>query len=206
MTVAAVLAVISLVGTGVAVMLVVTSADKPAAADTVAGAVTTPQNTVTVTKTLPAKPPRRPSTSESSSSRKGADDAHSTAAATARSAAEREATSRAAIKSMIRRHFRDIVNGNYSAAYSDLAPSVSTASESSWIGEIRKDGLFAFSVAVAPTLTSPTSGVANIVTFHTEASASGCKDWSGSWSVVRSDGRWLISKSNLDQSSVSCGE
>jgi hypothetical protein len=106
---------------------------------------------------------------------------------------------------MMRRHFADIQTGSYTAAFADLAASLGQ-SQSNWISEIRADGLYSFDLSVAPQLASSTSGVANIINFHTEADASGCKDWSGSWNVVKSDGRWLISKSNLSETVVSCGE
>ena len=197
--------VLLLVGAAAAVVLTVSGSDKGAKADSVAAtsaAVT--QNTVTVTKTLP-------STSKSSTSKKSTTTKRSSAKAQAPAVptpnvAQRATLARAQIKAMIRGHFQKIVDGNYTSAYNDLAPSASTASESSWIQQIRDDGLYSFNVNVAPQLTSTTSGVANILNFHTEASASGCKDWSGSWSVVRNGGVWKISKSNLSQTVVSCGE
>ena len=106
---------------------------------------------------------------------------------------------------MLQRHFANIREGNYSSAFADLGASLGQ-SESSWISDIRADGLYSFSLAVAPEMTSSTSAIASIVNFHTEADASGCKNWSGSWNVAKSGGRWLITKSNLSQTVVSCGE
>ena len=197
--------VLLLVGAAVAVVLTVSGSDKGATADSVAAtsaAVT--QNTVTVTKTLPSTP--KSSTSKKSTTTERSSAKAQAPAVPTPNVAQRATLARAQIKAMIRGHFQKIVDGNYTSAYNDLAPSASTASESSWIQQIRDDGLYSFNVNVAPQLYSTTSGVANILNFHTEASASGCKDWSGSWSVVRSGGVWKIGKSNLSQTVVSCGE
>jgi hypothetical protein len=198
--------ILLLLGAAAAVILTVTGSDKGATADTVAAtsaAVT--QNTVTVTKTQTSTSAKKSSPSKSSTSAQKSSP-KSAPAPIGPSAAERATLARAQIKAMIRRHFQNIVNGNYVSAYNDLAPSASTASQSSWIQQIRDDGLYSFNVNVSPQLYSTTSGVANILSFHTEADASGCKDWSGSWTVVRSSGEWKIGKSNLSQTVVSCGE
>ena len=199
--------ILLLLGGAAAVILTVTGSDKGATADTVAAtsaAVT--QNTVTVTKTLPSTTAKKSSPSKSSTSTQKSSPKSAAPPAVGPSAAERATLARAQIKAMIRRHFQNIVNGNYVSAYNDLAPSASTASQSSWIQQIRDDGLYSFNVNVSPQLYSTTSGVANILSFHTEADASGCKDWSGSWTVVRNGGEWKIGKSNLSQTVVSCGE
>jgi hypothetical protein len=199
--------ILLLLGAAAAVILTVTGSDKGATADTVAAtsaAVT--QNTVTVTKTQTSTSAKKSSPSKSSTSARKSASKSAAPAPIGPGAAERATLARAQIKAMIRRHFQNIVNGNYVSAYNDLAPSASTASQSSWIQQIRDDGLYSFNVNVSPQLYSTTSGVANILSFHTEADASGCKDWSGSWTVVRNSGEWKIGKSNLSQTVVSCGE
>ena len=197
--------VLLLVGGAVAVVLTVSGSDKPATADTVAAtSAAATQNTITVTKTVPST--SQSSSSKKSTTKRSSANAQAPAAAATPNVAQRATLARAQIKAMIRGHFQKIVDGSYTSAYNDLAPSASTASESSWIQQIRDDGLYSFNVNVAPQISSTSSGVANIVNFHTEASASGCKDWSGSWNVVRSGGAWKIGKSNLSQTVVSCGE
>lgn len=204
-----------LLGAAVAVIMLVSSSDKSAkTADPATATAAAAQRTVTTVireTTVPAKPTSstRPSSRSSRSTRSISGQAsrptarrRSTPAAAPASSAS---TDRAEISSMLRRHFANIQARSYTAAFADLAASLGQ-SQSSWISDIRADGLYSFDLSIAPQLTSSTSGVANIINFHTEANASGCKDWSGSWNVVKSGGRWLISKSNLSQTVVSCGE
>jgi hypothetical protein len=209
--------VIALVGAAAAVIFSVSGADRPAHADSPASAAASQPHTVTVTKTVPAEPTSTSksrasssnSSSPSSSSRSSSASDGSTFSSSSSSipsTAERAVVSRTQIESMLRSHFQNIVDGNYSSAYADLAPTASTAGESSWIKQIREDGLYSFSLSVSPQLTSPTSGVAAIDSFRTEADASGCKLWSGAWSVVRVDGVWKVGKSNLSPTTVSCGD
>ncbi|HEX5925772.1 MAG TPA: hypothetical protein VFY45_18205 [Baekduia sp.] len=200
--------IIIVVGAATAVILTVSNSDKSAIADT-AGTQTAPistQNTVTVTKTAPGGSGSSSGTSKRGSPGKSTRKAAPSPVPTASSLAERTTVSRVAIKGLIRRHFQNIVDGNYVSAYSDLTGAATTATEASWISTIREDRLYSFSVAVSPQLTSATTGVATIIQFRTQADASGCKNWSGSWSVARIGGRWRISKSNLRQSPTFCGE
>jgi hypothetical protein len=195
-----------LLGAGVAVIMVVSSKDEPPRAGT--AAATAPPRTVTTVireTTVTAKP-----TSSSRSSRRRSSSSSRSISPSRRSTAATASTSspsvaRTAIKSMLQRHFATIRDGNLSSAYADLGGSLAQT-QSSWTADIRNDGLYAFNLSVSPEITSPTTAVANIVSFHTEAQASGCKDWSGSWNVARSGGRWVITKSNLSQTVVSCGE
>src|SRR4051794_20195510 len=204
----AVLIAVLLLGAGVAVIVLVSGSDDPAQPVTPAAAAAAQPKTVTtiIKQTAPSR---------SASRRSGGQGPQSTAtrstpsrrrsATPATSPVSSASTDRAEIKSMLRRHFANIQAGNYSSAFADLGSSLGQ-SQSSWTSDIRSDGLYSYSISVAPQVTSSSSGVANIINFHTEADASGCKDWSGSWNVVKSGGRWLISKSNLSPTVVSCGE
>jgi hypothetical protein len=195
-----------LLGAGVAVIMVVSSKDEPARAGTAAATAAPRTVTTVIRETTVAAKPTRSSRSKrrrsSSSSRSNSSTPRSTASTASTSS---PSVARTAIESMLERHFANIRDGNLSSAYSDLGGSLAQ-SQSSWIADIRNDGLYAFNLSVSPEITSPTTAVANILSFHTEADASGCKDWSGSWDVAKSDGRWVITKSNLSQTVVSCGE
>jgi hypothetical protein len=195
-----------LLGAGVAVIMVVSGSDKEAHPATTA---TAPRTVTTVIKerTVRARSTRSTGRRSSSSTRSSRplSTRRRSSGSSASSSSSSPTVARAAIKSMLQRHFANIRDGNYGAAFADLGASLGQ-SQSSWIADIRADGLTSFHLSVAPQITSATSAVANIVSFHTEAEASGCKDWSGSWNVVKSGGRWLISESNLSQTVVSCGE
>jgi len=199
-----------LLGAGVAVIMVVAGRDKPTHAAR-ASAATPPRTVTTVIRetTVRAKPTRSHRSADSSrsaSSSRSTGSSRSISSSRASTAtASSPSVARAAIKSMLQRHFANIRDGNYASAFGDLGASLGQ-SQSSWISDIKADGLYSFSLSVSPQITSSTSAVASINSFHTEADASGCKNWSGSWNVVKSGGRWVISKSNLSQTVVSCGE
>jgi hypothetical protein len=197
-----------LLGAGVAVIMVVSGSDHPPRPGTTAAAAPRTVTTVIRETTVRAKPTssRRTRSSRTRRSSRSTRSVSSTRRSTASTASASSPTvARAGIKSMLQRHFANIRDGNLSSAYADLGASLAQ-SQTSWISDIRDDGLYSFNLAVAPEITSPTTAIANIVSFHTEANASGCKNWSGSWNVAKSGGRWLITKSNLSQTVVSCGE
>lgn len=195
-----------LVGAGVAVIMVVSGGDKTAHAARANAATAAPRTVTTIIRerTIQAtpRPNRRRSTSSRSRKRTSSNANSGRSASVAGTSSPTLA--RAEIKSMLQRHFANIRDGNYSTAFADLGASLGQ-SQSSWTSDIRADGLYSFDLSVAPEITSSSSAVANIVTFHTEADASGCKDWSGSWNLAKSGGRWLITKSNLSPTVVSCG-
>jgi hypothetical protein len=194
-----------LLGVGVAVIMVVTSTDEPPRPSTAATAPARTVTTVIRERTVPATPTRSKHRRSSTSSRSPRSISTAPRSSASTPSASSPSVARAAIKSMLQRHFANIRDGSLNSAYADLGASLAQ-SQSSWISDIRADGLYAFNLAVAPEITSPTTAIANIVSFHTEADASGCKNWSGSWNVAKSGGRWLITKSNLSQTVVSCGE
>jgi hypothetical protein len=202
-----------LLGGAAAVIVIVSGSDKPAhaAAAAPAAATSAPSRTVTIIERQSSSSSSGSTSSASSHSTKRTASHHPQVVEPAASSASSSSSSssrtlaRAEIKSMLGRHFANIRDGNFSSAFADLGASLGQ-SESAWTSDLRADGLYSFDLTVEPQLTSSTSGVANIVAFHTEADASGCKDWSGSWDVAKSGGRWLITKSNLSQTTVSCGE
>lgn len=106
---------------------------------------------------------------------------------------------------MLDRHFADIRDGKLRRAYADLGGRATGASEGAWIKAQREDGLYSYDLDVSADI-SGSSATARIVRFRTEASGSGCYEWSGSWQLERIRGRWHIVKSGLDRGgSGSCG-
>ena len=112
-------------------------------------------------------------------------------------------SSAATVNAMLKRHFRDLRDGNYERAYRDLASSATGAGHDSWVQAQREDGLLSFRLSTS-TSASGDFATARIQEFHTEAAGSGCYDWTGSWQLARSGGRWRISKSNLTRHGGSC--
>lgn len=116
------------------------------------------------------------------------------------------ASEQTAITNMLNQHFQNIENGNYAAAWGDLTGTAASAagSESAWIAGQQQDELESFSLDVVPQISSAATATAQILSFETQASASGCKSWSGSWSLVNSGGQWLITDANLTATPTTC--
>jgi len=110
-----------------------------------------------------------------------------------------------AVEWSLQSHFEQIKNGDYGSAWTGLTGTAAGAAgnESVWVRGEREDRLESFSLSVSPRVASATTAQASIVTFQTQAARSGCKNWSGSWSLVKSGSRWLIAKANLQ--STGCG-
>lgn len=99
------------------------------------------------------------------------------------------------ISDALKRHFTEIINHEYPAAWRDLTGRAKEkgVSKAAWIGEQKAAGLEHFNLEVAPQLKQHLKAVAPIVYFTTTETGS-CKEWEGSWSLVKSDGRWYISR------------
>src|SRR4051794_25876343 len=103
-----------------------------------------------------------------------------------------------AVEAAVRRHWQLIEAGRYGQAYDRFAPSLQQAkSRSRWIAGQRRDGLYAAEVEVEPAILSPTAATARIVRLRTNASRSGCHDWSGTYELRNISGAWRISKADL---------
>jgi hypothetical protein len=105
-----------------------------------------------------------------------------------------------AVSNTIQRHFSLITEHQFAAAYALLAPNLQTG-ESSWISAHETDGIYNVDVTVNPAVHSSSAATATIVKMTT-LDGHGCKHWSGDWGLVKLDGRWRISESNL--SSTTC--
>jgi hypothetical protein len=184
--------VLLILGAGIAIVVAMSGSHpvvvaRPAAqtlsTSTTAAPAVAPQLTRTVTKTAAVPPPP-----------------------TAAPAPTPTAGDAAQIETMLNAHFQNLVNGNYGAAWADLTGNAAAAagSESEWISGEQSDGLYSFSLTVAPQITSSTTVTADITHFVTRASGSGCKSWTGDWSLVQEHGQWLISAANLNGSLSPC--
>ncbi len=189
------LLVLLILGAGVAVIVAMSNSRsvvvaKPAAqtlATSASVAPVAPPVTKTVTKTTAAPPAAVPTSP----------------AAPAPSGTVSNATE---IETMLNAHFQDLVNGDYAAAWADLTGSAagSAGSESEWINAEKGDALYSFTLAVSPQVTSATTATAQITNFVTRAANSGCKTWTGDWSLVKVQAQWLISEANLNGTLSSC--
>ena len=165
-------------------------------------AATTPAQTV-VTQIVRERSRRRDSSdgsSRSGSSRQGSSSpAPSSPPASSASSGATDGQRRAAAENAVRRHWSLIESGQYSAAFSLLASSATTASESTWVSEHAEDALTEADLSVSASLTSPTTARVDVLSLRTVAN-SGCFTWTGSYDVAKSGGAWKIAKANLTRS------
>ena len=104
-----------------------------------------------------------------------------------------------AVERAVLRHWRAIETGNYDLAYDRLAPELQEAFQgrTRWIRAIRRDGLYSVDIAVEPTLTTEKTATARVVRMRTRAARTGCKDWSGTYTLRKVNGAWRISKAGV---------
>jgi len=103
-----------------------------------------------------------------------------------------------AVEAAVRRHWQLIETGSYGAAFDRFAPELQRAqSRARWIAGQRRDGLYVARVDVEPTILSPTTATARVVRLRTNATRSGCHEWSGTYELRRISGAWRISKADL---------
>lgn len=106
------------------------------------------------------------------------------------------------VKEALQRHFQLLVEGEYTSAWDDLSPSLtSKVSQSRWEEEERNDDLQSFHLALNVSITGSHSAEAEVIHFTTHALESGCHKWSGSWEMVKQRGSWLINASHLERGS-----
>jgi serine/threonine protein kinase len=102
------------------------------------------------------------------------------------------------VERAIERHWRAIQAGDYASAYDRFAPNLQDAeARTRWIRAQRRDGLVDFDLEVDPEVTSDTTATARVVRLRTDATGSGCHDWSGTYELRRIGGAWRISKAGL---------
>ena len=108
----------------------------------------------------------------------------------------------AGVERAVQRHWALIESGDYSAAYDLFAPEMQGRfSRDGWIQDHREDNLTSVSVTVDPTMTGTDTANARIISMRTDAAATGCHTWTGSYDLQRVSGVWRISQSNLSRGS-----
>jgi hypothetical protein len=107
------------------------------------------------------------------------------------------------VVSTLDRHFGEIEEGNYGAAWQDFTPAEAEhlEGEHTWVDGQRAVAPQHFALNVQPELTSQGTARASIVEFKTE-STTACQEWSGSWSMAHEGQTWKIARANL--SSTAC--
>jgi hypothetical protein len=108
-------------------------------------------------------------------------------------------TAAAAVERAVKRHWQAIASGHYASAFDRLAPELQNASRgrARWIADARRDGLYSVDVDVDPVVTSSTTATARVVRLRTNASRSGCHDWTGAYTLRKIAGVWRLSKAAL---------
>jgi len=110
----------------------------------------------------------------------------------------------AEIVNTLDRHFGEVEEGDYSAAWQDFTPDEAEhlKGEQTWIEGQKAAAPQHFVLNVQPELTSATTATASIVEFKTN-STNGCQEWQGHWSMIREGQEWKIALAELSPSG--CG-
>jgi hypothetical protein len=189
-------AVVAIVGIGVAVVLATGGSGTPTrlvAVPVVTGSTSTSTSTSTP---APSPAAQAPPTTHSSTPRPSTPTVGKPAIATTpRATISQQVDQQQAVENTIHQEFALISEHKFSAAYALLAPSLQTG-EAGWVQSHREEGIYNVSVATSATIHSPESATASIVSMRT-LDGGGCKNWTGSWDLIKIDGQWRISEANL---------
>lgn len=104
----------------------------------------------------------------------------------------------------LNRHFEEIEEGDYAAAWQDFTPAEAQRleGEQTWVEGQKAVAPQHFVLNVQPEVTSQGSVRASIVEFKTESS-NGCQEWSGSWSMAHEGQAWKIAFATLSPTGCS---
>jgi serine/threonine protein kinase len=113
------------------------------------------------------------------------------------------------IAQTIHGHWQAVNNGNYEYAFSFFSPKLqSQAGRANWLDDKYRDRPTSSEISVQSVSVSGDYATAyvNFTTRGQETGAgnTGCNAWSGSYSMARVSGRWLIDHSNLVRTGLSC--
>lgn len=194
--------VAALVGIGVAVVLTKGGSSTPTRL------VAAPVVTVTTAGASSATAATQPaaSTAATAATSTAASPQHATAGATTSTTATSSAVPAPAgtnsppseqqqVQDTIHQEFALISQHRFSAAYALLAPSLQTG-EQSWVDSHRENGIYSVNVATTATVHSRGAATASIRNMRT-LDGEGCKNWRGSWNLIKIDGKWRISEANI---------
>jgi hypothetical protein len=109
------------------------------------------------------------------------------------------------IRATLKHYWRKLERHKPSSAYADLSPKLQSdpavGSEPVWVARKKWDPLQKVILRVRPRKLDKRTGQADIVRLRTKALQSGCKEWSGTYGLIRSGGRWLIDSVSRSQRS-----
>lgn len=138
-------------------------------------------------------------------STRSADGGRSGAGAAGPYAVQGKTSGSAIVESVIERHWKSIEEDRLSDAYADFSKSFranpAVGSKSKWIAGQRDDPLQSVSVSVRAAKVGPRSAKVEVVKLRTESEKSGCKQWSGTYEMVREGARWVIDAAPLKSTS-----
>ena len=102
----------------------------------------------------------------------------------------------------LRAHFDLLEQGRYPTAAEDLTPQLldSLGGETIWISERIADLLIDAQLDARMVAESDRTATVRVDSLRTESLSGGCTDFGGTYSMVRSGDRWLISSADLVES------
>jgi serine protease Do len=107
---------------------------------------------------------------------------------------------RQAVADTIYGYWNAIQQGDYATAFRYLSPAERQAvgGEQTFVSQHEADPLSSVDVEVAVTLVGSSTASADVVRLRTIAPSTGCRDWSGSYDLVRQSGSWFITSAKLN--------
>jgi hypothetical protein len=100
-------------------------------------------------------------------------------------------------------YWSDIAGHQYAAAYTHLGAASAGLSESQFIADEEKAHIGSVHFDSRPSSTSSSSATIEVVSLITHDKEFGCRTWSGTYTMSRETGTWLIDKAALTPSSCS---
>jgi hypothetical protein len=99
----------------------------------------------------------------------------------------------------LRTHFELLEQGRFLAAADDLTPGLldSLGGETIWVTERLADLLIDAQLDAETVEETDSSATVRVDSLRTDSLASGCTEFSGTYSLVRSGDRWLIDSADL---------
>ncbi len=99
----------------------------------------------------------------------------------------------------LRAHFDLLEQGRFLAAADDLTPELldSLGGKTIWVSERIADLLIDAQLDATLVEVTDTTATVQVDSLRTDSLVNGCTDFSGSYSLVRSGDRWLISSADL---------
>jgi serine protease Do len=109
----------------------------------------------------------------------------------------------AAAQSAVYTYWSYLQLGDYRAAFSVLSPTEqqSLGGIGKWLTYYANDPVVSVNVTLSPASVSGNSASVNIASLQTVGASTGCKNWTGSYRLIRSGTGWLIDYARLSPTS-----